>query len=135
MEDQTRRCKKKKKKLIEYQRNLCDQKVQITKSILDFEDTELEEKISCSRDCKPGCKIFHSKHNWSKTYSSKYIDDLECISNVYVVPRTERAATKLWLEQQASIPKAESTATSINNPRNSIFAGFNTLIHRDLNCY
>ena len=67
-----------------YERKLFDQKVQLTKSIFEPKDLELKETISCKRECKPGFKIFHSKHNWSKTYSSKYVDNLEVISNAYV---------------------------------------------------
>ena len=100
MEDHLRKFIQKKyldQKAVDIEKNISDQTIKLTKSILDLKETELEEKLSCKRECKPGCKIFHTKHNWSKTYSNKYLQDLEVIRNAFVENSESGAIPKSYL--------------------------------------
>ena len=73
MDDHNRKCMQKKlfsQKVLEMKRQISEQTFQVTKSILDLKESKFEERISCRRECKPGCKIFHTKHNWCKSKSN-----------------------------------------------------------------
>ena len=80
-DDHIRKCIQKNfldQKALELEKNISYNTNKITKSIF-----VLEEKVSCKRECKPGCKIFHTKHNWSKTYSL-------CASSTTCHPQKEK---------------------------------------------
>ena len=82
-----RKCIQKKfwdQKVLEIEKEISEQTFQITKSIYDLKEEEFEERISCKRECKPGCKVFHTKHNWSKTHSNKYLENLEGIRKAFI---------------------------------------------------
>ena len=94
-DDHIRKCIQKNfldQKALELEKNISYNTNKITKSIF-----VLEEKVSCKRECKPGCKIFHTKHNWSKTYSNKYLQDLEVIRNAFVENSESGAIPKSYL--------------------------------------
>lgn len=87
IEDHMRKCIQKKfwdQKVLEIEKEISEQTFQITKSIYDLKEEEFEERISCKRECKPGCKVFHTKHNWSKTHSNKYLENLEGIRKAFI---------------------------------------------------
>ena len=87
MDDHNGKCMQKKlfsQKVLEMKRQISEQTFQVTKSILELKEAEFEERISCRRECKPGCKIFHTKHNWCKNKSNKYLENLEGIRKAFV---------------------------------------------------
>ena len=72
MEIHTKTCDLK----IHLEQNISEMKVEISnqrenlrKKLFQAREKEIHEKYSCNSDCKPGCRIFHQKHNWRKSES------------------------------------------------------------------
>ena len=55
------------------ERRISNQKEHLLEHIFKVRETEIHEKYSCNSSCKSGCRIFHQKHDWVRSYSDQFI--------------------------------------------------------------
>ena len=56
-----------------------EQKMHLTKQIFELKEIEIHKRYTCNSSCKTGCRIFHQKHDWVKSYSDQFTKNLETI--------------------------------------------------------
>ena len=53
----------------ELQSQISHQREHFLKQIFKVREIEIYQKYSCNSACKPGCRVFHQKHNWRRSES------------------------------------------------------------------
>ena len=52
------------------------------KHIFELRENDIHKKYSCNSSCRPGCRIFHQKHNWVRSTSEEMQDKFNNIRNI-----------------------------------------------------
>ena len=70
------------KKEQEVRTKISNRRIDLIKRIYCLRETEIVDKFSCNSTCSPGCRIFHEKHNWSRSRSQELLERLNNIQNI-----------------------------------------------------
>ena len=77
----TQKCiqKKESQKVVDIEREVANQRMQLMKDIYEVKENEIYDRYSCNSSCYGICRIFHQKHDWKKSFSTEFLQKLENI--------------------------------------------------------
>ena len=54
----------------------------LMKQIFELRENDIHRKYSCNSSCRPGCRIFHQKHNWFRSMFEEMHEKFNNIQNI-----------------------------------------------------
>ena len=81
-----------------------NQRLNLNKEIFEVKETEINAKYSCNSSCGASCRIFHQKHDWSKSVSERLLNQFNSI-NVETLPNLKEHIERKHSEDEEPLEK------------------------------
>ena len=112
----------------EVQTNIANQREQLMTNIFKLKEIEINKKYSCNSSCKPGCRIFHQKHNWSKSASEKLV---QAFNQIGIIRKYGCDLCEIGLQSRTYLDKHMKTMHGLEVPEDDPHVGLIKMDEKD----